>query len=557
MKNTILLYMLIFSNSYLFAQKFEWAKSMGGINPDQVNAIAIDSFENVYTAGYFHIKADFDPSDQFYELSTTGNRGIFISKLDKEGKFVWAKTMGGDNDIAFALCLDKKGDIYTTGWFGNTVDFDPGPDTFNLTSIKYNNVFILKLDSNGNFIWAKGIGGLNGRAITNDPEGNIYVSGYFLGSVDFDPSLDSFYLDSGVNLDVFLLKLDADGNFIWAKSFGGSKQGYGLSIALDNAGNIYTTGSFEGTQDFDPGNNTYHLNSKGHYDIFILKLDPSGNFIWAYSYGNSGDDMGFALDVDSLNNVYATGSFTNALDFNANGVIITMTSAGQEDAYIIKLNDSGNFQWAQSFGGKMTDIARSLSINEPGDIFVTGYFKDTVYFEKNNPNSRLISLGGGDAFILKLNKSGNINWAKNFGGPDFADGFSIGTDKKRNVLVAGNYDGQAEYEPSSGNNILTPAGAGDIFILKLQDELIINIKNIINENYFTVYPNPSDDILNIKISSELIGSPFCITDITGKTILNGRLSNSLNSIDLSPLTEYLYFLNVDGIYKKIFKVEKK
>ena len=144
-------------------QNFVWAKQMGGGNFDVGSGVALDGSGNVYTTGFFRGTADFDPGAGVFDLTSTsaGFEDIFVSKLDSNGNFVWAKKMGGTGgDGAHSVAVDGSGNVYTTGFFSGTADFDPGPGTFNLTSAGFNAIFVSKLDSNGNFVWAKQMGGV-------------------------------------------------------------------------------------------------------------------------------------------------------------------------------------------------------------------------------------------------------------------------------------------------------------------------------------------------------------------------------------------------------------
>ncbi len=184
--------------------------------------------------------------------------------------------MGGTNsDYGMSIAVDAAENVYTSGYFWLTADFDPGAGTFNLTPAGSADIFVSKLDASGNFVWAKNMGGTNfdrGTNIGVDNSGNVYTTGTFEGTSDFDPGAGVVNLTSAGNNDIFISKLDASGNFVWAKRMGGTSSDGVSSIAIDSSGNIYTTGSFEGTADFDPGAGVVNLTSVGNNDIFVSKL---------------------------------------------------------------------------------------------------------------------------------------------------------------------------------------------------------------------------------------------------------------------------------------------
>ena len=256
---------------------FQWAKGMGGTFPEEGRSVIVDGSGNVYTTGHFEGTVDFDPNGGVFNLTSTGYRDIFISKLDASGNFIWAKNIGATNlNYGFSILTDVGGNVYTTGFFDGTADFDPGIGVFNLISTGGLDSFISKLDANGNFIWAKSWGADVSFSIAFDAIGNIYTTGYFQGTADFDPGAGVFNLTAIGIYDVSISKLDAIGNFIWAKSMGGpSSANAGNSITIDASGNVYTTGSFENTVDFNPGAGVFNLTAVGSYDIFIHKMSQS------------------------------------------------------------------------------------------------------------------------------------------------------------------------------------------------------------------------------------------------------------------------------------------
>ena len=386
---------------------------------------------------------------------------------------------GVGEDFSEAATLDSTGNIYTTGRFQSTFDFDPGAGTTNLTSAGGSDVFISKLDPLGNLLWAKGFGGSSsdvGTSIAVDSSGNVYTTGYFYETVDFDPGAGTTNLTSAGQADVFVSKLDPSGNLLWAKRFGGSGAAVdiGISIAVDSTGNVYTTGRFEGTVDFDPGAGTTDLASAGGHDVFVSKLDPSGNLLWAKSFGGSGaavDDAGFSIAVDSTGNVFTTGNFSGTGDFDPGAGTSNLTPAGGNDVFISKLDSSGNLVFAKRFGGSSDDIGRSIALDSTGNIYTTGYFQSTADFDPDLARtSNLIAAGGAfdnDIFVSKLDSSGNLVFAKRFGGTGHDFGFSIAVDSTGNIYTTGNFSGTVDFDPGAGTTDLTSAGQADVFVSKL------------------------------------------------------------------------------------------
>ena len=455
------------------AQTFEWAKSFGGNQGDVGYSIAVDASGNVYTTGTFNGTVDLDPGAGIVNLTSAGERDVFIQKLDASGNFVWAKSFGGIGyELGLSIDVDASGNVYTTGQFDNTVDFDPGPGTTILTASGTSNMFIQKLDASGNFIYAKTFGFFcthTGYSITVDAQGNVYTTGQFWGTADFDPGPGITSLTSVDINDVFVHKLDASGSFVWARSFGGSLNDVGSAIAVDDLGNVYTTGYFQGTVDFNPGAGTSNLTSLGGLNIFIHKLDASGNFVWVKSI--SGSSFSHSIAVDTSGNVYTTGEYYQTVDFDPGASTANLTSEGGSDIFVHKLDASGNFIWAKSFGGNDDDRAWSIATDASGNVYTTGEFygnfDEMIDFDPGAGTAILIPEGISDVFVQKLDASGNFIWAKSFGGTSTDIGYSITVDVSGNVYTTGQFSFTVDFDPGTGTANLTSQGSDDIFIQKM------------------------------------------------------------------------------------------
>ena len=474
MKKYILILATFLICNHVWAQPtFTWAKKMGGSQQEESRSIALDASGNVFTTGFFQGTADFDPGAGVFNLTSAGNRDIYISKLDAAGNFVWAKKMGGISpDHGNSIALDASGNVFTTGSFEGTADFDPGAGTFNLTSAGIYDIFISKLDAAGNFVWAKKMGGISndeGFSIALDASGNVFTTGYFQGTVDFDPGAGTFNLTSVGSADIFISKLNAAGNFVWAKKMGGIGGEEGYSIDLDGSGNVYTTGYFQGTVDFDPGAGTFNLTSAGSGDIFISKLDAAGNFVWAKKMGGTSGDYGNSIALDASGNVFTTGIFQGTVDFDPGAGTFNLTSAGNYDIFISKLDAAGNFVWAKKMGGTSVDYGYSIALDASGNVFTTGGFIGTVDFDPGVGTFILASAGSADIFISKLDAAGNFVWAKQMGGIFPDESISIALNASGNVYTTGWFSGTVDFDPGVGTFNLTTAGSYDIFVHKMAE----------------------------------------------------------------------------------------
>jgi hypothetical protein len=354
-----------------------WAGQIAGTGTQYVTALAVDGSGNIYVTGFFY-SADFDPGPSVFTLTSVGGFDTFILKLDNSGNFTWARQIGNNfsgNEYAYSIAVDGTGNVYTTGQFQGTSDFDPGTGIFTLATGGSRDIFVSKLDSSGNFVWAKQFAGNNinvGNSIVVDASGNVYTAGYFKDSVDFDPGSAALIFVSHGQEDIFVSKLDASGNLVWARQMGGGVQDIATSIALDASGNVYTTGYYWTTADFDPGPGIYNLTSSANSDIFISKLDASGNFAWAKSQGGTGYDRAYSIAVDSFGTVYTTGYFFGTGDFDPGGGTVNLTSFNYSyDIFVSKLFSNGSLAWVKQLGGAKQEEGNSIAVDGSGNVFGT------------------------------------------------------------------------------------------------------------------------------------------------------------------------------------------
>ncbi len=462
----------IFLASYDASGNYLSAKNIGGTGNDTGNGITVDGLGRVYVTGSFTGTADFDPGPESATLTSAGEQDIFIACYDASGNYLYAKALGGTGaDNGAKIVSDNSGKIFVTGTFTGTVDFDPGPGTVNLT-VGGTNTFITSLKEDGAYAWAIPLGNYEsvskpdqGRSIAADAAGNIYVTGYFSGTVDFDPGTGEVYLKSTASENIFIAKYDASGNYIYAKAMaGGLGNGdRGNSIALDNSGNIYITGSFDGTVDFDPGMGVANLQTKGFQDIFIAKYDASGNYVYAISIGSPDDDYGNGIAVDGSGNVYVTGGLFGTADFDPGPGTVNLTARG---TFIAKYNNSGDYVYANAMQSTNSIIGKAIAVDGIGNAYVTGLFSGTVDLDPGTGVAMLFTSDLSDAFIAKYTTSGSYVYAKAMGGAGIDIGYGIAVDAPGNAYVTGSFSVVADFDPGAGIVNLTSSGSTDIFIAR-------------------------------------------------------------------------------------------
>ena len=432
--------------------------------------VALDGSGNVYIGGYFKGSLDFDAGPGDATLTSAGDNDIFIAKYDGNGNYIWAKRIGGTgSDAGIAIAVDATGNAYVTGVFAGTVDFDAGAGTTNLS---VGSAFLTKYDATGNFVWAKSFtpvtsGSSLPYAIAVDGSSNVFVTGTLSGTVDFDGSAATANLTSNGLSDVYFVRYDAAGNFGWAKNIGGSSGDNANGITMDAAGNVYVTGTFRGTVDFDAGAGSADLTSFGGYDIFITRYDALGNYIWAKNIGNPGTDATLGVATDQTNNLYITGHFYGMVDFDPGAGVGSLTSTGNSDMYIAKYDLSGNYVWAKGMGGSGTDASNNITVNGNGDVYISGYFAGTADFDPSAATANVTASGASDYFLARYDASGNYIAAKSMEATTEKNISGIVCDAGGNVFTTGYFHVSSDFDPDAPvYNLVSMFGTNDIFIAK-------------------------------------------------------------------------------------------
>jgi len=343
------------------------------------------------------------------------------------------------NDIT----TDDSGNVYVVGQFEYNTKFG----TLTINTAGQHDIFVAKYNSAGVQQWVKSAGGTDGDAgssIGLDANGNVYITGEFEATCKFSPT-DS--ITSSGNNDIFLAKYSNDGVLQWVRKFGGTGDNRGRALAVDDAGNCYFSGSFSNTVSFSGQNQT----SSGGNDIFVAKYNTSGNRVWVRKAGGNKDDRGRDITLDGAGNLYLTASYT--LSANFSGTNLSDATGSKYSAALAKYNNSGSLLWVRSIGGCCdTTRAYGPSVDEFDNVYFTGYFKDQVKFG----TTTLTGSGNTDAFIAKYSSSGNLLWAKKYGGiyEDFGNGSAV--DQRRQlVYFTGMFDYRADFDTinvySAGN----------------------------------------------------------------------------------------------------------
>lgn len=365
--------------------------------------------------------------------------------------FTGGTSAGGDGyDYLYSAVSDASGDRYVTGVFQGTLRF--GTET--LVSQGKDDMFVARLSPDRRVRWIRSAGGPeedHGREIALDPAGNLLIAGRFKATATFGTTT----LMSNGDSDVFVAKLDAAGNFLWARAGGGPGVDVGTSVATDAAGNVCVLARFNGTVTFAGQG----LTSRGLSDVLVARYDPHGTLLWLRSGGGAGDDYGIEVAMDPAGNAYLIGRFAGSAAFGGT----TLNSLGQADVFVARLDPTGAVAWARRFGGAGEDSGRSLLVDPEGRVYVGGSFAETATFGVFDLTSR----GGRDAFVARLDPASGLPlWVVPAGGNSDDETQQLAAGPNANVLAAGTFAGTATFDATT----LSSRGGPDLFLAKLEPE---------------------------------------------------------------------------------------
>jgi len=404
--------------------------------------------------------------------------------MDLEGNWIWAKQASGNNpNKGRSIITDNEGNSYVTGSF-NAHDGTVSFGTYTLAGFGNYDIFVAKLDPNGNWLWVTEAGSTSGdfgHGITLDDNGNSYVTGNFVGTATFG----STTLTSNGNSDIFVAKLDSDGNWQWAVQGGGIYRERGYSITTDNLGNCYIGGYFEEATSF--GSTT--LTGYEYYDIFVAKLDADANWQWALQAGGNSFDYVKGISIDVERNIYLTGQFADTATFGSHTLT---TSSIYTDIYVAKIDENGNWLWAEQAGGIYSDAGDGIISDNNGNSYITGNFADTAIFGSYS----LTSNADIDIYVAKIDSGGNWMWAVQALDDNLVTGHSITIDDAGKSYVTGRFIGTATF----GSTTLTSSGISDIFVAKLGANTSIYDETIQITSRLSNYPNPFNPTTTIAYS---------------------------------------------------------
>ena len=422
--------------------KHLWSERFGDASGQYAQGVAADASGNMIVTGIFNGAVDFGGGP----LTSAGSDDIFVAKFGSNGAHVWSKRFGdSDPQNAYDVAVDVSGNVIVAGFFLGPVDFGGGP----LTSAGGYDIFVAKFGPGGNHIWSRRFGNASdqfARSVAVDASGNVIVTGYFYGTVDFGCGV----LTCAGLSDVFVAEFGPGGDCIWSKRFGDVGDQAGYAVAADASGNAIVAGYFNGTIDFGGG----ALTSAGDKDIFVAKFEPDGDHIRSERFGDASSQIALAVAVDVSGNVIVAGFFQGSVDFGGGA----LTSAGGEDIFVAKFGSDGAHVWSKRFGDASGQNPQGVTVDASGNVTITGYFMGTVNFG----GGAITAGSSGDMFLAKFGPGGAHIWSKRFGDGSGAVGRAVAVDASGNAIVTGYFPGVVNF----GGGALASAGGYDIFVAK-------------------------------------------------------------------------------------------
>lgn len=546
MKKILILGLFVLSGlqwSHAQAPQWEWAQGFGSSDNEFFRAIKVDHQGHVICGGTFQNTIDFDPGIGVANLTATSSDGV-VAKYDHDGNYLWAFKLGGwAMDMVSFVDVDAQDNIYVSGMFRGTADFNPGSGTFNLTSPNdQSNSFLMKVDANGVFQWAKmyfAVNGVTNRGLAVDQNtGDVYFTGYYYATVDMNPNDGTAGAFNAGSEDFFISKLDNNGNFIRGVRFGDvSTQNISAMVIRPENGNLIIGGHFFGSFDSDPSpdsTRTITTTQAGTADSYVIQLDSSFQWVMTKQITGQFNQILYGLDYYPGNggHIGLTGNYSDVADLDPSDNSYPLSLLDNNGSiFIAQWTADGEFEWAKALGSTSgNDYGNEIEFDEFGNMIATGSVEGVIDI---NPEDDTLYFGDTGsaigAYIIKLNTAGFFLWGKFMNAYPNTIGPFMDMAADRSLFVAGTFDAAGAVLDSIALSHVT---AADGFVGRI---------GCINATYIDVhscesYTNGSGDVLTES-------------GIYADTLINASGCDSLSGIQLfiHP-TEYATFSTVSCEY---------
>jgi len=541
---TLFVFLSIFtckSQNYLYS----WGYSFGDSTNDVIIGISVDKAGNCISAGRFSNQITLGRTNTV-TLQAVGSVDFYILKNDPDGNVIWIKQfkMGGLSTPQH-LETDQNGNIYILGRFDTTVDFDPSPVTdFNLTS-SGKDIFILKLDSLGNFQFVKQIQTQYisySTSLTIDKDENIFVYGTFNPTINYIGFPGFSMTTDGNGSDLFIFKMDSTGTLEWGNQYPSSVS-FLFDLAITSMGEIICVGTFSDTIDFDPDLLVDSFMISEYKSAFIWKMNSQGNLIWKRIIGgNYYSTWAECVTLDNNDDIYIAGRFDSLQDFNPSPLdsfMMSGTFLAYEDIFIEKLDSGGNFIFAKKLA---LGSSGKIILDSKNNIVSTGFLYSGD-FDPDTSSTHVFYLTGNDGmcYLSVLDSLGDFISAVNFGSATGSSSY-FGLDSLDNFYVCGIFKDSADLDPDPGSYMpFYSQGNYDGFYFKLTNLINKNFEIDLDKDSY-IYPNPVSNELTIHSREEL--RKVSIIDLTGQIIYENNNINNLYHVNVSDISSGMYLIQL-------------
>jgi hypothetical protein len=384
----------------------------------------------------------------------------------------WASSLDGTGGWINDLYMTSapNGDVIITGAYSGTSDFDPGPDTLFLPDAPGYNGFIARYDTLGNLVWAKNVANAPIRQLAVDSQGNIYLTGNFQYLVDFDPGPETHFISANASRDIFILKLDNEGQFVWVKHFGYVDINEGYCIGVDEEQNVYASGIYRGSIDLDPGPDTLLYTATNDFDAFILKLNINGDLVWGKGMGWYSTSAASSMEILPDGTMFLAGSFYDSIHFEISDSTLTLFAPAYTNAnsFIAKANPDGEFIWAKQLGLTSSTVSKDLIIDPEGNVLSTGVFWGIPDFDPGPDSYFMSAESSSGTYVSKLDANGDFIWASRFVGSQVVNPKGMAVDSEGAVYITGIFGQTADFNPDGSSYFIDAANYSfDAYAAKL------------------------------------------------------------------------------------------
>ena len=545
--NTLLILCLLLISKIGNSQQLNWHHTFGGNQNSSASegpfAMHEDLNGNIYSIGQFVDSAIFG-----LDTLIAQGQASYISRQDRNGAYNWAYSLGGNHNVrCLDLVTDDSSNLYIGGYYYDGDDFNPGPGIDSLyptdTSSRSSDIFLIKLDQNGNYKWGFNAGARNWNFISSLDywNGQILASGTFADTIDFDPDTSVRLLKSLTSSDIFVNTYDTEGNILICRQIAGPEWEWAVGAKFNTSGSIMVVGSYEGVCDFDPSAANHLLSSPGlRPSYFIAKYENNGRFEWAYDLSVSN-----LRDFDLHDNRIAIVSeFRNTVDFNLRNGTYNITAVGSDDIVVAVYDTNSYLLHAKSFPSNHSAVISSIDIDANENLYLSGSFYDTLDSDPDSGISNLIARGSySSSFNIKLDS--NLKYINSFMLGSNMGGIQDNLYTSNNQLIVGGlFDTLCVY-PNSCHNEIVSLGYYDGFIASYDFGLSTRVNDISSIQYskdWTLYPNPTSSQFTLKNQFENQKSRVSIFNASGQLILDELIFSDKHQFEL--IEEGIYFIRL-------------